>query len=58
MTIVSNTSPLCYLILIGHAPVLPKLYGDLATTETVLAELRHADARPQFEIGPRLHQNG
>ncbi len=46
MTFVSNTSPLCYLVLIGHAPVLPKLYGDLATTETVLAELRHADAPP------------
>ncbi len=46
MTIVSNTSPLCYLVLIGHAPVLPKLYGDIATTETVLAELRHADAPP------------
>lgn len=44
MTIVSNTSPLCYLVLIGHAPVLPRLFGDLATTETVLAELRHADA--------------
>jgi len=46
MNIVSNTSPLCYLALIGHAPVLPKLYGNLATTETVLAELRHADAPP------------
>lgn len=46
MTIVSNTSPLCYLVLIGHAPILPKLYDDIATTETVLAELRHADAPP------------
>ena len=46
MNVVSNTSPLCYLVLIGHAPVLSKLYGDLATTETVLAELRHADAPP------------
>jgi len=46
MTIVSNTSPLCYLVLISHAPVLPKLYGEVATTETVLAELLHADAPP------------
>lgn len=46
MTIVSNTSPLCYLVLIGHAPVLPKLYGDLATTRTVLAELLHVNAPP------------
>ncbi len=46
MNVVSNTSPLCYLVLIGHAPVLTKLYGDVTTTETVLAELRHADAPP------------
>lgn len=29
MIIVSNTSPLCYLTLIGHAEVMPKLYGTL-----------------------------
>ena len=46
MIVVSNTSPLCYLVLIGCAPVLPELYGEVATTETVLAELRHADAPP------------
>ena len=46
MIVVSNTSPLCYLILIGHADVLPKLYGSVATTQTVLTELRHADAPP------------
>lgn len=46
MNLVSNTSPLCYLVLIGHAPVLPELYGSVSTTATVLAELRHADAPP------------
>ena len=46
MIVVSNTSPLCYLVLIGHAEVLPKLYGSVATTQTVLTELRHADAPP------------
>ncbi len=44
MIVVSNTSPLCYLILIGHAEVLPKLYGSVVTTQTVLAELRHPAA--------------
>lgn len=44
MIVVSNTSPLCYLFLIGHAEVLPKLYGSVVTTQTVLAELRHTDA--------------
>jgi len=29
MIIVSNTSPLCYLALIGHAEILPKLYGNV-----------------------------
>lgn len=46
MIVVSNTSPLCYLVLIGHAEVLPKLYGSVATTQTVLAELNHAAAPP------------
>ena len=41
MTIVSNTSPLCYLALIGHAEILPQLYGEIHVTQTVMAELRH-----------------
>ena len=44
MTIVSNTSPLCYLTLIGHAEILPKLYGNVHITQKVLEELRHPDA--------------
>jgi predicted nucleic acid-binding protein len=44
MTVVSNTSPLCYLVLIGSAEVLPRLYGSILTTQTVLSELRHPDA--------------
>ena len=36
MTLVSNTSPLCYLALIGHAEILPKLYGNVHTTQKVL----------------------
>ena len=46
MTIVSNTSPLCYLALIGHTEILPKLYGVIHVTQTVMAELRHPDAPP------------
>ena len=46
MTLVSNTSPLCYLALIGHAEILPKLYGNVHTTHKVLEELRHPDAPP------------
>lgn len=44
MTVVTNTSPLCYVVLIGCADLLPTLYGEVHTTQTVLAELRHPDA--------------
>ena len=46
MAIVSNTSPLCYLALIGHAEILPELYGSIHITQKVLEELRHPDAPP------------
>jgi len=44
MTVVSNASPLCYLVLIGHAELLPKLYKNIHTTRTVITELCHPDA--------------
>src|SRR5512139_3656223 len=44
MIVVSNTSPLCCLVLIGCADLLPKLYGEVLTSDTVLIELRHPDA--------------
>ena len=46
MIIVSNTSPLCYLVLIGHADVLAELHGEIHVTQKVLEELRHPDAPP------------
>ena len=46
MTIVSNTTPLSYLTLIGHVEILPKLYGNVHMTQKVLEELRHPDAPP------------
>ena len=46
MIIVSNTSPLGYLVLIGHADVLTKLHGEINVTQKVLEELRHPDAPP------------
>jgi len=44
MILVSNTSPLCYLLLTGHADVLPKPYGTVHSTQKVLEELRHPAA--------------
>jgi predicted nucleic acid-binding protein len=46
MTIVSNTTPLCYLTLIGHVEILPQLYGHVHVTQKVMEELRHPDAPP------------
>ena len=64
MIIVSNTSPLCYLVLIGHADVLAELYGEIHTTQKVLEELGHPDAPPavrQWAIAPppwlKIHPN-
>ncbi len=44
MTAVSDTSPICYLILIDEISVLPGLFNDVLVPQAVLAELRHADA--------------
>ena len=44
MTAVSDTSPICYLILIDKINILPKLFDHVLVPEAVLAELRHEDA--------------
>lgn len=49
MTVVSNTSPLNYLVLINLQDVLPALFGQVLIPEAVLHELRS-----QVEGVPRL----
>ena len=44
MIAVADTSPLCYLILIGEIDLLPKLFGHVLAPQAVFAELRHDDA--------------
>ncbi len=46
MTVVSNTSPLSYLVLIEHVEVLPALFGTVVISETVRDELSHEAAPP------------
>ena len=41
MIIVSDASPLHYLVLIGHIEVLPSLFREVVIPPSVLAELRH-----------------
>ena len=44
--VVSDTSPLQYLILIGRDSVLEKLYGQVIVPPAVLQELGHPAAPP------------
>lgn len=44
--VVSDTTPLHYLILIGRDSVLEKLYGKIILPPAVLQELRHPAAPP------------
>ena len=40
MIVVADTSPLSYLVLIGHVDVLPQLYGRVVMPAGVASELR------------------
>jgi predicted nucleic acid-binding protein len=42
MIIVSDTSPLNYLILIDYQDILPTLFGQIIIPQAVLSELQHA----------------
>ena len=44
MIVVSNTSPLNYLILIEEIGLLPKLFGQVLIPESVISELLHPKA--------------
>ena len=41
MIVVADASPLCYLVLIEHAHVLPVLYGRVVVPAAVVTELDH-----------------
>jgi len=44
MIAVTDTSPICYLILIGEVELLPKLFNQVLVPHVVIAELLHDDA--------------
>lgn len=44
MIVVADTSPLNYLVLIGHIEILAKIYGEVVVPQTVLEELLDSDA--------------
>jgi predicted nucleic acid-binding protein len=49
--VVADTSPIFYLLIIGHIDLLPRLFGKVVIPDAVQKELRHTTA-PQ--AGTRL----
>jgi hypothetical protein len=44
MIVVADTSPLNYLVLLGHIEILEKIYAEVVVPQTVLDELQDGDA--------------
>jgi predicted nucleic acid-binding protein len=44
MIVVSDTSPLNYLVLIGHVEILPALFDRVVAPPAVISELMHPDS--------------
>jgi predicted nucleic acid-binding protein len=47
MIVVADTSPLNYLVLLGHIDILAKIYAEVLVPQTVLDELQDSDAPPE-----------
>ena len=50
MIVVSDTSPLNYLVLIGAEEVLPALFEQVLVPPEVLAEMQHVKAPPRVSV--------
>jgi predicted nucleic acid-binding protein len=44
MIVVADTSPLNYLVLLGHIEILEKIYAEVVVPQTVLDELQDSEA--------------
>ena len=44
MIVVADTSPLNYLVLLGHIEIVAKIYAEVLVPQTVLDELQDSDA--------------
>ncbi len=51
MIVVSDTSPVNYLLAIGQIEVLPKMFGTIIIPSAVMAELQAALARAKRTTG-------
>ena len=50
--VVSDTSPINYLIRIGEIDLLPKLFGEVLIPPAVLQELQHAGGLEDYQAHP------
>jgi len=56
--IVADTSPLCYLVLIGCVDVLPVMFGRVEIPGAVRDELSASDAPPPVSAWMRDRRDG
>lgn len=54
MIVVSDTSPVCYLVLVGQIDLLPRLYGQVVIPQAVQNEL--VDARSPVQVQQWISQ--
>jgi len=47
MIVIADTSPLHYLIRLGHADLLREIYGRVLVPPAVLMERKHPEAPPE-----------
>jgi predicted nucleic acid-binding protein len=50
MVVVADTSPLNYLVRLGHPDILHEIYGRVLVPLAVLRELQHPDAPPEVRL--------
>lgn len=50
MIVVADTSPINYLVLLGHIEVLPKIYGEILIPQAVFDELQDSDAPAEVRV--------
>jgi len=58
MLVISNTSPLSYLVTIEHIDLLPRLFGSILIPDTVRDELSSSKAPSPYKPGLPLLQIG
>ena len=57
MIIVSDTSPLNYLVLLGIT-ILPEMFGKVIVPPAVMMELTRPERQQLFEHGPAIRRSG